>query len=150
MIFQSELFHPLICPYTGITNLSDSFPTWNPAENHLWQLIKYIQFIFQHPIPAINSDTIKMSNKDAADLLRQNKIDEFVEKVKKCVEISKERIYDESPTDDKHYIKFSVFDDELHRSTLENMKNKVDPSSVSPPPTGLSWVNEGEFKPLSK
>lgn len=140
----------MICPYTGITNISDAFSSWNPSEHHLWQLIKYIQFIFQHPIACLNTDPNKYSNKEAADLLHQNKITEFVDKVKECVRISKDKIHDEPPTDDKHYITFSLFDEEIHRSVLETIKNKTDHSSASPPASGLSWVNEGEFKPLSK
>lgn len=148
LIFQSELVHPLVCPYTGIANISDAFPTWNPSEHHLWQLIKYIQFIFQHPFACLNGDAI--SNQDAADLLRQNKVSEFVDKVKECVRISKDKIYDDPPTDDKHYIIFSMFDEEIHRSVLDNIKKRGESTSASPPPSGLSWVNEGEFKPLSK
>lgn len=140
--------HPSICPYTGIVNISDAFPTWNPSEHHLWQLLKYIQFIFAHPIACLSNDTIKIPNHEAADLLRNQKFNEFEAKVKECVRISKDKIYDDPPTDDKHYITFSMFDDEIHRNILENIKSK--PVSASPPPSGLSWVNEGEFKALRK
>lgn len=152
VIFQSESVHPLICPFTGITNITDAFSVWNPSENHLWQLIKYIQFIFQHPIACVNGidSSTKISNRETADLLQQNKIDEFAGKAKECVRLSKEKIYDEPPTDDKHYITFSVFDDEIHRSVLENIKIERMMASSSPPPSGLSWVNEGEYKPLGK
>lgn len=99
----------------------------------------------------VNAST-KISNQEAAELLQLNKIDEFAEKAKDCVRLSKEKIYDEPPTDDKHYITFSVFDEEIHRNVLENITSKIDRmvSSSSPPPSGLSWVNEGEYKPLSK
>lgn len=150
MIFQSELIHPLICPYTGILNISDAFPTWNPTEHHLWQLLKYIQFIFAHPVACLNNETIKISNQDAAELIRSQKLNEFEEKVKECVRISKDKIYDEPPTDDKHYITFSMFDDEIHRVVLEKIKNKFETTSTSPPPSGLSWVNKNEFKALRK
>lgn len=150
VIFQSEVIHPLICQYTGITNISDAFPSWNPTENHLWQLLKYIQFIFLHPIACLSSNTVKVSNQEAADMLREQKLAEFAEKVKECVRVSKDKIYDEPPTDDKHYITFSMFDEETHRSVLMNIKSKADKKSTSPPPSGLSWVNEGEFKALRK
>lgn len=150
MIFQSELVHPLICPYTGIFNISDAFSTWNPTEHHLWQLLKYIQFIFAHPVACLNNETIKISNQDAAELIRSQKLNEFEEKVKECVRISKDKIYDEPPTDDKHYITFSMFDDEIHRVVLEKIKNKFESTSTSPPPSGLSWVNKNEFKALRK
>lgn len=150
MIFQSELVHPLICPYTRIVNISDAFATWNPSEHHLWQLLKYIQFIFAHPIACLSNDAIKISNHEAAELLRNQKLTEFEEKVKECVCISKDKIYDEPPTEDKHYITFSMFDDEIHRNVLENIKSKPEGMSASPPPSGLSWVNEGEYKALRK
>lgn len=150
VIFQSELVHPLICPFTGILNIIDAFPTWNPTEHHLWQLLKYIQFIFIHPVACLNSDSVKISNQEAADLIRNQKLNEFEDKVKECVRISKDKIYDEPPTDDKHYITFSMFDDEIHRIILDKIKNKMEMISASPPPSGLSWVNEGEFKALRK
>lgn len=150
VIFQSDLCHPLICPFTGILNIGDAFSTWNPSEHHLWQLLKYIQFIFLHPIACLSNETIKVSNVEAADMLRNQKLTDFEAKVKECVRISKDKIYDEAPTDDKHYITFSMFDEEMHRSTLENLKTKGETVSVSPPPIGLSWVNEGEFEALRK
>lgn len=150
MIFQSELCHPLICPFTGILHIGDAFTTWNPTEHHLWQLLKYIQFIFVHPIACLSNDTMKVSNVEVADLLRNQKHAEFEAKVKECVRISKDKIYDPAPTEDKHYITFSMFDDEMHRNTLENLKIKSGIASSSPPPIGLSWVNEGEFEALRK
>lgn len=150
MIFQSELIHPLICPYTGILSISDAFPTWNPSEHHLWQLLKYIQFVFTHPVACLNSNSVKISNQEAAELIRNQKLNEFEDKVKECVRISKDKIYDEPPTEDKHYITFSMFDDEIHRIVLDKIKNKTETTSASPPPSGLSWVNEGEFKALRK
>lgn len=133
-------------------NVHEAFPTWNPTEHHLWQLLKYLQFILQHPIACISGDNPpqKISNEEASDWLQQNKIDEFSEKSREIVRISKDAIYDAPPTDDKHYIKFSLFDDEIHRNVLEQIKYKNENKSSSPVPTGLSWVNEGEFKPLSK
>lgn len=150
VIFQSELVHPLICPYTGILNISDAFATWNPTEHHLWQLLKYIQFTFGYPVACLNSDSIKISNKEAADLIRSQKLSEFEEKAKECVRISRDKIYEDPPTDDKHYITFSVFEDEIHSIVLDKIKNTSETSSTSPPLSGLSWVHEGEFKALRK
>lgn len=150
MIFQSELVHPLICPNTYTLDISDAFPTWNPTEHHLWQLLKYIQFIFTHPVACLGSVSIKISNQEAAELIQSQKLSEFEEKVKECVRISKDKVYDDPPTDDKHYITFSMFDEEIHRIILDKIKNKIETTSASPPPAGLSWVNEGEFKALRK
>lgn len=83
-------------------------------------------------------------------MIRSQKLNEFEEKVKECIRISKDRIYDAPPTDDKHYLTFSMFDEEIHRLVLDKIKNKCENTSASPPPSGLSWVNEGEFKALRK
>lgn len=98
----------------------------------------------------LSSVSVKISNQEAADLIRNQKFTEFEEKIKECVRISKDKIYDEPPTEDKHYITFSMFDEEVHRAVLDKIKNKTETTSVSPTPTGLSWVNEGEFKALRK
>lgn len=93
---------------------------------------------------------VKVSNQDAADLICSQKLTEFEDKVKECVRISKDKIYDEPPTEDKHYITFSMFDEEIHRMVLDKIKNNCETTSTSPPPSGLSWVNKGEFKALRK
>lgn len=85
-------------------------------------------------------------------------------KIKELIRISRDKIYDPSPIDDRHYITFERYDKDVHGNVLENIKNKnisitsigaglagsATSSSSTMPPTGLSWVNEGEFKPLSK
>lgn len=94
---------------------------------------------------------MKISNQEAADLIRNQKLNEFEEKIKECVRTSKDKIHDEPPTEDKHYITFSMFDEEIHRGILDKIKHKTETASASPPPSsGLSWVNEGEFKALRK
>uniref|UniRef100_A0A0K8TT76 Putative ubiquitin conjugating enzyme n=1 Tax=Tabanus bromius TaxID=304241 RepID=A0A0K8TT76_TABBR len=146
VIFQNEIFHPLICPYTGTLDTSGAFPVWISGSNHIWQLLKYIQFIFNQPQMCLNAE--KLPNQTASDLLSQNKA-EFIQKVKECVNLSCDKVYDPPPTDDKHFIVFEKFDNEIHGPVLANMKSKEDISG-SPPTSGLSWVNKGEFKPLSK
>lgn len=150
VIFQSELSHPLICPYTGLLNISDAFGSWNHTEDHLWQVLKYVQFVFEHPVGCVNEDRTNVANKEIYELVRENKMNEFKEKVKECVRISKDKVYDAPPTEDKHYITFNLFDEDVHKGVLDSIRNQTDASSISPPPTGLSWVKPGEFKPLSK
>lgn len=148
IIFQNEIFHPLICPYTCTLDTSGGFPTWTEGSSHIWQVLKFIQFIFTHPQDCCQTIENKLPNQTAADLLSQNKA-EFIAKVKECVTASVERIYDPAPTDDIHYITFEKFDPDVHSTVLDNLKHnkEICPSS---PTTGLSWVKEGEFKPLSK
>lgn len=92
----------------------------------------------------------KVSNQEARDLLAQNRA-EFIARVKECVTTSKERIYDEPPTDDPHYITFEKFDKDLHGPIVERIKQGKDMSGTptTTASNGLSWVKEGEFKPLS-
>lgn len=114
-------------------------------------MIKYIQFVFQYPNISTTTTTAKTktANKDASDLYAQNKA-EFMLRVKENVRISRDKIYDPSPTDDTHYIVFERFDNDVHGPVLEKIKTDNLTSSLTPPASGLSWVREGEFIPLSK
>lgn len=117
VIFQSELFHPSVCPFTGTLDISDAFPKWISSENHLWQVAKYIIYLFEYP------DQGKINYKEAFELWNQNR-DTFLEKVAANVRLSCDKIYDPPPTDDPHYITFAQFDEELHQTALNDMKNK--------------------------
>lgn len=71
-----------------------------------------------------------------------------MEKVKDCVIASIDQIYDDPPTEDRHYISFQPYDPQIH----DNAKNLM----LKPPkPTdgisqGISWVEPGLFQPFSK
>lgn len=137
MIFQNELFHPFICPYTGTLDLSKSFPKWKFTESHIWQILKYINFIFDK-LNYLEIDLDKKNlNKTAADLLTQNK-GEFISKVAACVRSSKEKIFDAPPTEDKHYITFEHYDKEVHAACNELMKlSNSSTTQLSLPPSGM-------------
>lgn len=64
VLFHTKLLHPVINPETNELNLLGAFPTWNKNEQHLWQVLKYIQWIF------INVEaSLKHSiNKEASEL----------------------------------------------------------------------------------
>ena len=47
VIFVSKVFHPLINPKTGLLDLSEKFPKWEPAKCFLVRVIYYIQEIFK-------------------------------------------------------------------------------------------------------
>lgn len=113
---------------------SEAFPTWNSNDNHVWQILKFILFIFEYSHVCFSGEIF---NKEAVDLMTQNKL-EFLKMVKECVRISKDRIYDPVPTDDKHYITFDRFDNDIHGSTLESIRSRKYATS-SPPSSGLSW-----------
>jgi ubiquitin-protein ligase len=147
VIFQSEIFHPSICPYTHTLDISEAFPNWQSGHSHLWQLLKFIIYIFDNPQPE-NNENRKFLNEQALELLTQNKA-EFMGKVKENVRKSRDQIYDEPPTSDKHYLQFETFDMDIHQPVLDSIKAKTD-VSLSPQNSGagLSWVDN--FQPLGK
>lgn len=122
MIFQTQILHPLVCPFTGNLNLSDGFEKWNINENHIWQILKYIQFCFENVSSCHKAKNIL--NSDAFNLLSQNKA-AFISKVHEDVRVSRDSIYNLPPTDDVHYIIFDKFDNILHTPIIKNIKNNI-------------------------
>lgn len=114
-----------------------------------------MQCVFDRPDMCLSSvtmhdkDEVKI-NREAMELLDENKA-EFVLKAKDCVEASKEKLYLKPKKEDRHNIVFEMFDTDVHGPVLESIKARTDASIISPPNSGLSWVNnDGDFKPLSK
>lgn len=114
------MYHPSICPFTGTLDISEAFPKYS-SENHLWQIAKYIIYLFEYP------DQGKVINKEAYDAWLENR-EEFESKVKANVQMSLDKLYDPPPTEDKHYITFDKFDEELHGTVLNEMKNRPEGS----------------------
>ncbi|KAL9922278.1 protein crossbronx [Glossina fuscipes] len=151
VIFQNEIYHPLICPFTGTMDLSHAFPQWRCGEDHIWQLLKYMQYIFNEPLDCVRLTNItKWLNSEAFELISQNRAG-FITKVKDCVNCSKEHVYDKPPTDDPHYITFDEYNEEVHGPIKQRIREGKDPmpGSTATGPKGLSWVKPGEFTPLS-
>nr|XP_016930551.1 protein crossbronx [Drosophila suzukii] len=156
IIFQQDVLHPHVCPYTHTLDVSHAFPEWRCGEDHLWQLLKYVQAIFSDPVDSIRGIEVdKLKNGEAAELLMGNK-EEFATRVQENIKESKEHIYDTPPTEDPHYIVFEKFQTDVHGPVLERIRagrSKQTESSSQQAnaghATGLSWVKEGEFKPLS-
>jgi len=44
-----------VCPYTHTLDVSHAFPEWRCGEDHLWQLLKYVQAIFSDPVDSLTS-----------------------------------------------------------------------------------------------
>lgn len=149
MIFQSELFHPFICPFTGSLEIKSAFPTWNCSENHIWQLLKYIKFVFTHVEECAGQEG--SPNPEANQLLSQPD-ESCLEKIKQCVDASHAKLYEKPPTEDKHYIQFDPYDLDTHGPLALSLKSPdyKDPLSITPPTSGVSWVKKNEFIPLSK
>nr|NP_001260837.1 pendolino, isoform C [Drosophila melanogaster]AGB93370.1 pendolino, isoform C [Drosophila melanogaster] len=126
-----DVIHPHVCPYTHSLDVSHAFPEWRCGEDHLWQLLKYLQVIFSDPLDSIRG-------------------------IEENIKESKEHIFDTPPTEDPHYIVFEKFQQDVHGPVLERIKagrsKLTEPSAQQANgghATGLSWVKEGEFKPLS-
>ncbi|KAL9704804.1 hypothetical protein quinque_008322 [Culex quinquefasciatus] len=149
VVFQSETFHPLVCPYNGTLELSEAFAKWKTGENHLWQVLKFIQYVFVHfeEYMAVAELT---ANNVAHELFQQSRAD-FLQRVEDCVRLSQAKVYDPAPVQDRNYIVFEQFDGAVHGPVLESMKQgRANEVSTTPPSSGLSWVKEGVFQPLSK
>lgn len=92
-------------------------------------------------------------NNEAAELLTQNRA-LFITKAKENVAKSSERLYDEPPTQDPHYITFEEYKEEIHAAIKQRIREgkepRLQPTSSSLQAKGLSWVKDGEdFAPLS-
>lgn len=101
----------------------------------MWQLLKFIQFAFEQMPTCVRG---KVANKDATDLYQQNRPD-YLAKVKECIRVSRDKIYDQPAIDDRHYITFDRFDSNVHGPTLESIKKQKN-LSLSPPASGVSWL----------
>lgn len=64
VVFQSDLYHPVIDLNTNELNLNDAFPVWNKSEQHIWQILKYIHWIFYNFTSSISHGI----NKEAIEL----------------------------------------------------------------------------------
>ncbi|XP_026469896.1 protein crossbronx homolog [Ctenocephalides felis] len=153
VIFQNKVYHPHINENTGVLDLSIGFSNWKFSDNHIWQLLKYIKWVFHN---ADANPRNEILNKEAFELLHSNR-SEFTDKVKLCVQASIEAIYDPPPTTDKHYIAFEKYNEAIHeplREMLRNDESKSLPGTLtdnrSSGNLGLSWIEKGSFTPLSK
>ncbi|XP_018577169.1 protein crossbronx homolog [Anoplophora glabripennis] len=142
VIFQSEIFHPVIDSTNNELNLLHAFPKWNKNDQHIWQVLKYIQWIFYNT----NASIAHAANHEAAEIYRTNQ-NAFIAKAQEGVKLSKDHLYDEPPVEDKHYIIFEPFVTEVHNKVKASMMifheepiNKV----------GHSWVLPGCYKSLAR
>ncbi|CAH0556928.1 unnamed protein product [Brassicogethes aeneus] len=143
VVFQSKLFHPVINPETNELNLSNAFPTWSKNDQHIWQVLKFVQWIFEN-CDSCQTHTI---NSEAMDLLKNNK-EAFIIKAKELVKLSQKHLYDDPPTEDKHYITFSQYDPQTHDKLQKQMLSYTGEDKNTK--KGLSWVLPGSLKPLGR
>ncbi|KAG7311557.1 hypothetical protein JYU34_002604 [Plutella xylostella] len=139
--FSSPVYHPAIDATSGVLNISEVFPQWDRKFHHVWQILKYVTWIFHH----LNFKS--PANVEASVLYKTNR-KLFMEKVKESVISSIDHIYDDPPTDDRHYISFQPYDPEIHDNAKNIMlKPLKPPEGIS---QGISWVQQGSFQPFSK
>lgn len=140
LTFTSHLYHPAVDANTGVLNLSEVFPQWDKKQNHIWQILKYLYSIFH------NLNVKVPANVEASVAYKTNK-KLFMEKVRECVVLSIDHIYDDPPTEDKHYITFKPYDPDVHDTVKNTMlKTQANESTVQ----GISWVQQGSHQPFSK
>ncbi|GAB0090197.1 Protein crossbronx [Sergentomyia squamirostris] len=128
--FTSEVYHPFICPENKELDTRDAFPEWNTS-CHVWQLLKYLIYILEQPDICLSSplndqeESKKCRNVEALQLLEGNR-DDFLAKIKVCIQESQEKVY-ESPSgdDDKHAIIFERWNPAIHDAILEKIKNNT-------------------------
>ncbi|XP_050067504.1 protein crossbronx homolog [Anopheles maculipalpis] len=146
--FQSDVFHPLINPNDGVVDLTEAFPKWQSGDNHIWQMLKFVQFMLQnldeHPIQSSH-----VANNEAYELMLENRT-EFQLRVEHCVEESQRKLYEVPAHPDRFYICFDRFNPDVHGAALESMKECKVAEVTTPPSSGLSWVRKGLYQPLSK
>ena len=106
VIFISKVFHPLINPKTGVLDLSEKFPKWEPVKCFLVRVIYYIQEIFKL------EEYYKKKNEEITP--------EIQKKVSACVKESIEKKFENSP---KSSMKFSEFN-KYHKLILDKILNQ--------------------------
>ncbi|XP_032684745.1 protein crossbronx homolog isoform X1 [Odontomachus brunneus] len=142
VVFETQVFHPLINPENGELCTSWGFPEWR-RNNRIWQLLQYITKIF------VNLDTKMTPINQEASTLQEKYFETFRERVRMCVRESVNKVFNPPSMDDPHYITFSPYESELHdpirREIYEPKQNEQENR-----PLGLSWVQPGSLQPFSK
>ncbi|XP_043275402.1 protein crossbronx homolog isoform X2 [Venturia canescens] len=141
VVFQSNVFHPLIHPETGELLSTWGFPEWKKT-NRIWQLIQYITKVLTKidpKMPGINEE---------ASTLYENNMDGFRERAKKCVKESLSQVYNPPLTEDPHYITFSPYNSEIHEPVRQKIYEPE--TSEEKKKAGFSWVQPGSLQPFSK
>ncbi|XP_075992253.1 ubiquitin E2 variant domain-containing protein pendolino [Anticarsia gemmatalis] len=141
LTFTSHLYHPAVDAKTNVLNLTEVFPQWDRKQNHIWHILKYLYSIFH------NLNVKVPANVEASVAYKTNQ-KLFMEKVKECVALSIDHIYDDPPTEDKHYITFKPYNPDIH-DAAKNIMLKT-PATSEGFNQGISWVQQGSYQPFSK
>lgn len=142
VVFETEVFHPLINLESGELCTSWGFPEWR-RNNRIWQLLQYITKVF------IKLDTKMTAINQKASDLQENNFEVFRECVKTCVKKSVSQVFNSPAIDDPHYITFSPYVNEVHDPIKQEIYEPT-MSEEENKPLGLSWVQPGSLQPFSK
>ncbi|XP_046413825.1 AKT-interacting protein-like [Neodiprion fabricii] len=141
VVFQPNVFHPLLKADTGELDTTWEFPEWK-RNNRVWQLVQYIVKVFSKidsKMPSINEEAL---------MLFASNIESFQKKARASVTESLSQLYDPPSTDDPHYITFTPYDSSLHDGIKEEiLKSKKEEENKV---LGFSWVQPGSLQPFSK
>ena len=114
----------MISSETYLLDTTNAFTPWQ-KDNHIWELVKFIKFCFENIEICFEMPTI--TNPEATEQFKNN-FEGFFESIKDCVLESNERIYDQpaESCNDKHFLTFEPFDDDIHGAVLRELKNKTE------------------------
>lgn len=93
-----------------------AFPKWNKNDQHIWQVLKYIQWIFYNT----NASIAHAVYHEAVEIYRTNQ-NTFIAKAHEAVKLSKDHLYDEPPKEDKRYIIFESYVAKVHDKIKASM-----------------------------
>ncbi|XP_012057211.1 PREDICTED: AKT-interacting protein-like [Atta cephalotes] len=141
VVFETQIFHPLINLESGELCTSWGFPEWR-RNNRIWQLLQYITKIFT------KLDAKMTSINEEASSLHENNFEAFRDRVKACVKESVNQVFNSPTMDDPHYITFNSYVKEVHDPIKQEIYESKDEEENKP--MGLSWVQPGSLQPFSK
>lgn len=152
-------FHPLV-NREGKLNFRHVFQEWNPSNNKIHQLVRFLKSIFvtvKDDIEAVKTLFFEEGNdhqKEDYNLevvrLYMDDHDAFLARVAQSVEDSITKIYEfESPTQDMNAIVFGPWNPEIHEETRRMILSGCDQPTSSPTRraaalmgSGLSWLSK--------
>jgi len=146
VVFDSQVFHPAVDPSSHELNVRQGFHKWRRNINHIWQLLLYTRRIFY------KIDTTNALNVEAAALYESD-MDVFKSRTQDCVMDWKERLFTMT-SDDPHYMKFSVFEEEIHGPVRQAMKTRKEGEDALEEEEGIrdrkSYVASGSLQIYSE
>lgn len=119
VIFNQNIFHPLICSKTKELCLSRSFPDGWKREKHS---LRRVLVVVQRSFYSYDIETDKCINSEASVLYKEHR-DKFREIAKECVQSSRSMVYDDvtDQEEDSNGIRLLPWDALIHKTAREKM-----------------------------